>query len=101
MNSSSNSFHASLIDGLRAKIAPLIEQVLPLSSALPLLADAENKRLAAVRQRLAEVDCEIEEIEARRNANARQLASRSLAQEASEPSISVVNLPFINRRKQS
>jgi hypothetical protein len=93
MSLSITEFRKSLLADVAAVVAPLIEELRGASSVLPVLAGAEHKRQAAVQERLAEIECEIEQTGTRRNANARRLDSYN-PPKAAEPVSNTVTFPL-------
>jgi hypothetical protein len=109
MRSIENSDGASYMreqirDSVRTILEPLVRELRSPSAVMPVLAGADHKRIASVRERLAAIDCEIEETTTRLHANARRLASMGEtpkpAQPASPspPSSGGVLLPFFGKR---
>ena len=89
-----------ILISVRAALEPLIRELRSPSAVMPILVDAEHRRLAAVRERLAEIDREYAQVQTRLHANARRLDSMRDAPKPAPPSGSVL-LPFFGRRQRS
>lgn len=99
MSFSIEELRASLLVGVREAIAPLVQQLRGTSAVLPVLVGAEHRRISAIRARLAEVGCEMEETLTRRNADARRLDFLSSPQppKPAEPAPNTVSFPSVGK----
>jgi hypothetical protein len=91
----------SLLADVSTTIAPLVQDLRSASAILPVLVDAEHKRRTAIQERIAQIDCEIEEAVTRRDANVRRLASPDPAPKAAEPTSVKVAFPFLGAKARS
>ncbi|HEY0939236.1 MAG TPA: hypothetical protein VGE08_03975 [Steroidobacter sp.] len=99
MSLSIEELRKSLLVEAREAIAPLVQQLRGPSAVLPVLVGAEHRRMTAIRARLAEIECEMEETLTRRNANARRLDSLCSppALRPPEPVANTVSFPFVGK----
>lgn len=98
MSSPINGNNASGAFDIRAAISAAVSQLSPQSSLLALFFTANQQRVAALQDRLAAIDSEIEERRTRRNAAARRLAALGgRPKPRPEPSDNTVAFPVFHK----